>query len=124
MRSVTYERCKLENTGVLTDRDGSPVMLEMEAGEDGFSVTIDLYVGAWSSGRVDVKYANAITGPWVDFSTAVHLDNATNTSGLVAHVGKYVRLEVATNVSGGYASVTFHAFGIGRALGNGSSPVA
>jgi len=124
MRTVTFERCKLDNEGVLTDRDGSPVMLELESGEDGFSVTADLYVGSWSSGRLDVVYANRITGPWVDFATAIHLDSASQTSGLVAHVGRYVRVQVHTGISGGFATVSFHAFGISRGLGNGSTPVA
>lgn len=122
MRSVRFERCKLDNEGWLTDRNGSPVMLELRSGEDGFSVTVDLYVGSWSSGRLDVEYANEPTGPWVDFSTAVHLDSATQTSGLLAHVGRYVRVKVHTTISGGFANLTFHAMSISRGLSGTSAP--
>lgn len=122
MRSVRFERCKLDNDGWLTDRNGSPVMLELRSGEDGFTVTVDLFLGSWSSGRLDVQYANELTGPWVNFSSAVQLNSSAQTSGLVAHVGRYVRVDVHTSISGAFANLTFHAMSISRGLSGTSAP--
>ena len=58
----------------------------------------------------------------MDFATAIHLDSASQTSGLVAHVGRYVRVKVHTAIGSGFVSVSFHAMSISRGLGNGSAP--
>ena len=105
----TFFYCDATKSGWLKDCEQSPVLFDLN-GDDVFSIVLDLANGTWTSGKIDVQYSNAITGPWVDFETALHFDSASSTVGLVGHVGRYVRLNVHTALnSGSTCNVIFHS---------------
>lgn len=105
----TFFYCDATKTGWLKDAEQNPVVFDLN-GDDVFSIIIDLTGGSWSSGRIDIQYSNAITGPWVDFDTALHFNSASNTVGLVGHVGRYVRANVHTTLNAGsFCDVIFHS---------------
>lgn len=105
----TFYYCDATKSGWLKDVDQNPVLFDLN-GDDVFSIVLDLTVGSWTSGKIDVQYSNSTSGPWVDFETPLHFDSAASTVGLVGHVGKYVRLNVHTALnSGSLCNVIFHS---------------
>jgi hypothetical protein len=100
MPTDIFLNCNPTAVGVLQDLNNREVVVDVEA-SDFVSASVELTSGTWSSSRLDLQYANTRLGPWFDFGTAVHFDNANQTSNLVAAVGKYVRVYVHTALSSG-----------------------
>lgn len=91
----TFYRCNLKYAGLLSDAAQVPIVVDVE-GFDVASVTLYPTNGTFATAAVAVQWSNASGGPFVDFSTAVPLSNATRGSGLVGVVGKYLVVYVTT----------------------------
>jgi hypothetical protein len=87
--------CDLNRMGCMRDLAERLVVVDMGT-DDVFNITIELVTGSWSTAVVHIHYANALTGPWVDFTNNLRFTSADRTTGLAAHVGRYVRCEVTT----------------------------
>jgi hypothetical protein len=90
-----FTHCDLNRLGWMRDDAERLVVIDM-GDNDVVNFTIELVTGAWSGTVIHVHYSNSPTGPWVDYTTNIRLTTADRTSGLVAHVGRYVRCEVTT----------------------------
>jgi hypothetical protein len=124
MKNIAFRGCNLNQAGWLVDSTSAAVVVDLED-YDLFSCTLELLSGSMSGSQVQLQYSNAITGPWVDFDTAIHLDNTKRTSGLVAHVGSLVRLYVsATPGATAIADVVFHVRGSNRLDANAGAVVS
>lgn len=124
MKNIAFRGCNLNVLGWLVDSTSAPVVVDLED-YDLFSCTCELVTGSMSGSQVQVQYSNGITGPWVDFDTAVHIDNQKRTSGLVAHVGRLVRLYVnAIPGTTAVADIVFHIRGSTRLDANAGAVVS
>jgi hypothetical protein len=90
-----FTACDLNRFGWMRDLGERLVFVDMGT-DDVFNITVELVTGSWSTAVAHIHYANALTGPWVDFTTNLRFNSADRTTGLVAHVGRYVRVEVTT----------------------------
>jgi len=72
--------CDLNRIGCMRDLAERLVVVDMGT-DDVFNITIELVTGSWSTAVVHIHYANALTGPWVDFT-----NNVTTTPGAECRV--------------------------------------
>lgn len=92
---LEFLACDMNRIGWMRDINESLVVVDMGT-DDVFNMTVELVTGSWSTAVVHIHYANSVTGPWVDFTNNIRFNSADRTTGLVAHVGRYVRCEVIT----------------------------
>ncbi len=87
--------CDLNRAGCMRDANETLVAWDM-GNDDVFVAIVELVTGSWSTAVVHIHYSNTITGPWSDYTTNLRFTSADRTTGLTAHVGRYVRCEVTT----------------------------
>lgn len=90
-----FQGCEAQYTGLLHDAAQHVVIVNV-GGFDVFSVTIQPTTGTIATAAIKVRYGHSVSGPFTDFSTAVTLNTATRSSGLLGVVGPYIVLDVTT----------------------------
>lgn len=93
--TTLFERCQLRYAGIAQDQIGVAVILPTE-GNDVVSVTAETRSGTWSTAVVKLRYANARTGPWQDYSTAITIGSSSKTSNAVGVFSQFIALEITT----------------------------
>jgi hypothetical protein len=110
MANYIFRRCNTNKVGWLKDCNDAPVYIDLE-GDDVWTCTAYESAGTvLTNAIIHLHYSNDIGGPWVDFADAqIRIDKNSKTAGLVGHVGRYVRLEVATGEgSDSFLDIYFH----------------
>lgn len=90
-----FQGCEAQYAGLLHDAGQRLVIVDVR-GYDVFSVVIQPTTGTIATASIRVRYGNNVSGPFADFSTAVTLNTATRSSGLVGVTGAYIVLDVVT----------------------------
>lgn len=93
--TITFDRCQLRYAGLLQDQNGYAAIIPTE-GNDVVSVTADTRVGTWSTAAVKLRYANARTGPWQDYSTPITIGSSSKTSNAAGVFAEFIALEITT----------------------------
>jgi hypothetical protein len=93
-----FQRCNAYYAGRLYSAASQMVAVNL-TGYDVASVSVLPVSGDFSTAAVAVRWAHDLTGPLVDFSTAVTLNTSTRGSGLVGVVAPWLVLDVTTGAA-------------------------